>query len=133
MATFDPHTNEDNHFVCYPGGRVQTFYMPISNFGNLLNYTDGSGGTTTYTYDEDGLGFLLTETDPLARTITYNERTIYGNPLKITYPDGSSELWTRDTLDLVLTHTDELGRITIYTRDSSHRVTKITYPAADDC
>jgi len=54
--------------------------------------------------------------------------TYYNNPLEITYADGTKEKWTRDDLDLVLTHTDELGRVTRYTRDNKHRITRIDYP-----
>src|SRR5207244_3090597 len=74
------------------------------------------------------LGFLKSVTDALGRVTTYDARTIYGNPLEITYPDGSKEKWTRDTLDLVLTYTDHLGRVTTYTRDTRHRPTRIDYP-----
>jgi RHS repeat-associated protein len=48
--------------------------------------------------------------------------------LSRTTPDGAIESWTRDSLDLVLTHTDQLGRVTAYTRDDQHRMTRIDYP-----
>jgi RHS repeat-associated protein len=53
---------------------------------------------------------------------------VYGNPLEVTFPDGTKQFWTRDNLDQILTFTDELGRVTTYTRDDRHRVTEILYP-----
>ncbi|HYV91428.1 MAG TPA: RHS repeat-associated core domain-containing protein [Chitinophagales bacterium] len=114
--------------VCYANGKVETFHDPSSLLGRVKVYTDGLGRTTEYTYADSSTGFLKTATDALGRVTTINARTIYNNPLKITYPDGSTEKWTRDDLDLILTHTDELGRKTTYTRDSNHRVTRIDYP-----
>jgi YD repeat-containing protein len=112
--------------VCYPNGRVQTLVFPDSLMGDLHSYTDGLGGKTKLSY-QNGTGFAKTSTDELGRTTIYNNTTIYGNFLKITHPDGSIERWTRDDLDLILTHTDELGRITTYTRDNNHRVKRIDY------
>jgi RHS repeat-associated protein len=126
MATLDATT--ENRKVCYPTGCQQIFSIPAGQAGNVSLYTDRVGNSTQYTYDNGGIGFLQSTTDPLGRITTYNSRSIYGNPLKITYPDGSTQVWTRDDLDLVLTHKDELGRVISYTRDTRHRPTKIDYP-----
>ncbi|CAN5387785.1 hypothetical protein BH23BAC1_BH23BAC1_05790 [soil metagenome] len=114
--------------VCYPNGRVQTYVTPTSSLGRTQEYIDGLGRKTTYTYDNGGIGFIETIINPSGRRTTYNARTIYGNPLEVTHPDGSKEQWTRDDLDLVLSYTNELGRITTYTRDEKHRITEISYP-----
>ncbi|WP_172623228.1 RHS repeat protein [Flavisolibacter ginsenosidimutans] len=126
MATLD--ASGDDRKVLYANGSIHTINMPDSLAGSVNKRTDGARATTQYTYDDNGLGFLQTVTDALGRTTTYNAKTIYGNPLKITYPDGSTEEWTRDTLDLVLTYKDHLGRMTTYTRDIRHRPTRIDYP-----
>jgi YD repeat-containing protein len=126
MTTLTPGVPDK--IVCYANGRVQTFKEPTGQQGYLNTYNDGLGRSTKYVYDDAGIGFLKSKTDALGRTTIYNKKTIYGNPLKITYPDGSIEKWTRDSLDLVLTHTDELGRATTYTRDNNHRVKRIDYP-----
>lgn len=119
--------------VCYANGRVQVYTMPTELLGMVRDYTDGLARKTLYTYYEGsagqgGPGLLKAETDALGRTTVYNQRTVYGSSLEIIYPDGSKEEWTRDDLDQILTHTDEMGRVTTYTRDNRHRVTRIDYP-----
>src|SRR5207249_410814 len=126
MTTLDNSTSDKK--VLYANGRLQKFEIFQSQMGAVNKYTDGVGAETKYTYDDGGIGFLKTETDTLGRVTTYNARTIYGNLLEITYPDGSKEKWTRDSLDQVLTYTDHFGRITTYTRDSRHRPVRIDYP-----
>lgn len=121
--------------VCYANGRVQVYSVPGELMGLMKEYTDGLGRKIQYSYNgsspgQGGPGLLNSETDALGRTTVYNQRTIYGNLLEVTYADGSKEKWTRDTLDQILTHTDELGRVTTYTRDARNRVTRIDYPDA---
>ena len=125
MTTADAEANDK--LVCYPNGRLQAYKMPGNDLGNVKLYTDGLGRTTQYTYDENGAGFLIGIRDALGHVTTFT-RTTYGNPSSITYPDTSTESFTRDNLDLPLTHKDELGRTTTYTRDTKHRVTKVVYP-----
>ena len=125
MATLTRGIN--NRSVCYPNGKTETFDVPADQRGNVAGHIDGLGRITKNTY-AGGDGFIETMADGLGRTTTYNKRTVYGNPIEITYPDGSKEKWTRDNLDLVLTQTDELERITKYTRDTKHRVIRISYP-----
>ncbi|MBE7173357.1 MAG: RHS repeat protein [Williamsia sp.] len=131
MATL--YSEPGKRTVCYANGRIQTYAMPGELLGMIREYADGLARKTQYTYeegsaDQGGPGLLKTETDALGRTVTYNKRTAYGNLLEITYADGSKQKWTRDELDLTLTHTDELGRVTSYTRDARHRITRIDYP-----
>jgi YD repeat-containing protein len=99
--------------------------MPPAQTGQVKSYTNGIGNKIQYQYKDNGAGFLETATDALGRTITYGERTKYGNPKSITYPDYSTEEWTYDDLDLVLTYKNQLGQVTTYTRDGKHRVTRI--------
>lgn len=126
MTTLNAET--ETRIVCYANGRVQKFYQPTSQHGNINTYTDGLGRMTQYFYNTNGLGFLKKRIDELGRETIYDSVTKYNNPLVIIYPDKSKEKWTRDNLDLVLMHTDELGRVTAYTRDSLHRITRIDYP-----
>lgn len=113
--------------LTYPNGRKQVFNMPPTQEGQIKSYTNGLGNKVEHEYADNGIGFEEKATDALGRSITYNRRTIYGNPLEITYPDGSKEIWTRDSLDLVFTHKNQLNQTTTYTRDSKHRVTRIDY------
>lgn len=126
MATLSASYNDRR--VCYANGRTEHYFMPANLDGRLKEYTDGLGRKTVYNFDfgKGGTGFIKGETDAMGRT-TYHKKTKYGNLLETTYPDGSTESWTRDNLDRILTHTDELGRKTTYTRDDQHRVTKTTY------
>ena len=126
MATLSSVTGSRK--VCYPNGRLQTYTVPVNDLGQVSAYTDGLGATTTYNRANGGTGFLLSEKDALGRITMFNRRTIYGNLLKITYPDGSIERWGRDNLDLIIRDTDALSRITIFTRDANHRVSRINYP-----
>lgn len=110
--------------VTYPNGKADT--RTFSSAG-ITSMVDGLGRTTQYAYTANGQGFLSSITDPLAHTTTYT-RTAQGNILSVTHPDGSTESWTRDSLDLPLSHTDELGHTTTVTRDSLHRITRVDYP-----
>src|SRR5262249_42565314 len=115
--------NGDDFTVTYGNGsqRVLNYHNDL-----FLNYKiDGLNRQTSFQYDSNG--FMKQRTDALGRVTRY-KKTIYDNPLLVVYPDpdGSRESWTRDDLDLVLAHTDELGKRTVYTRDpSTHRVTRI--------
>lgn len=126
MSTLDASSDEKT--ICYANGGVQVYHTPTKMAGKIKEYTDGLGRITKYTYQNNGEGFMETQTDALGRVTTYNSRTLYGNLLEITYADGCNEKWTRDNLDLILTHKDGLGRVTTYTRDANHRVTRIDYP-----
>lgn len=126
MAVLDATT----HTVCYPNGRKQVYALPNKSMGQTKSYTDGLGRKTVYKYDQDSIGFTSSTKDALGRITKNDSLTVYGNPLQITYPDKTKEKWTRDDLDLILTHTDALGRVTTYTRDTSHRITRIDYADA---
>ena len=125
MATLS--TEPGKRIVCYANGRVQVYDMPGDMVGKMKSYTDGLGRKTEYDY-QNGSGFLKVGKDALGRVTTYNSLTTYGNPLELTHPDGNKEKWTRDDLDQVVKYTDEFGRVTTYTRDARHRVTRIDYP-----
>lgn len=72
-------------------------------FDRVATYTDSEGWTIAYTYDS-------------ANRIT-----------KITYPDGTSDNFTFDKLDLA-SYQDRQARVWIYTHDANRRLTTITDP-----
>lgn len=127
MATLDT-TTFGMRKICYANGGMEVYNTPSSQLGKINAHTDELGNKTQYTYAAGGMGFRTSETDALGRVTTFNSRTIYSNPLEVTYQNGTKEFWTRDTLDLALSHTDELGRISTFTRDANHRITRRDHP-----
>ena len=117
----------DTFTATYGNGAVRVLDYPAQQDGQLNFEIDGLGRVTSYIYENNGKGFLIEKIDACGRPTKYT-KSIYDNPLVITYPDGTKERWTRDDLDLPLTHTDEIGKVTTYTRDASHRVTRVDYP-----
>ena len=98
-----------------------------------VSRTDSLGRTTTYQYYDDGRGMLSSVTDPINRTTSYDLMEHFGTVKTTTYPDGTkrSVTYSSDTKPFfVATQTNELGRVTVYTRDSSNRVTRVDYPDA---
>src|SRR5262249_39111991 len=118
-------TSDTQRSVSYANGKVAV--IDTLGQGNVGSKVDGLGRQTSFTYDQNGFGFVIAQTDALGR-VTQMTNTKYGNLLSRTYPDRSVETWTRDTLDLILTYTDGLGRRTTYTRDAQHRITRTDYP-----
>ena len=49
----------------------------------------------------------------------------------ITYPDGTSDVYTYNRLDLA-SHTDRIGRVWTYTHDADRRLTAVTGPMEDE-
>jgi RHS repeat-associated protein len=122
----DGNTNR----ITYPNGAKRLYYQPNA-MGITQSFTDSLGNKTSYSYSDSGLGFVISQTDPLGRVNTYTH-TIYGNLLSETLPDGTVTTWTRDSLDLPLTETIQgpgiAARAVTWTRDGLHRVTRIDHP-----
>ncbi|MGG6447376.1 DNRLRE domain-containing protein [Pseudobacillus badius] len=114
--------------------------------GNIKNEKDPKGNTTTYTYDE--YSNLETITD-LKGTTTYAYNTNgdligfrdpegnltqygydeYGNKTSTSFPDGSKEFYTYDSLNNYQnTAVDLLGRTTVKSSDPLGNVTSIKDP-----
>lgn len=75
------------HFHYDTNGRlIETIYPPIET-------SEGEFSSPTLTYQYDGLGRVISQTDPNGYTIkkTY---TSYGHPETIQYPDGTFERFT---------------------------------------
>ena len=64
-------------------------------WGNLLTWTDGRTGTTTYSYDE-GAHFLLRKTMPDQSVISYRYDD-YGRLMTTVFPDGTEQCKDYDT------------------------------------
>ncbi|HEY5894956.1 MAG TPA: RHS repeat-associated core domain-containing protein [Chthoniobacterales bacterium] len=101
----------------------------VTSSVGVTSNTNTLGQKWSFTYSTSG--FLESSTDPRNYQTTYT-RSAAGNPLSKTHPDGAVETWTRDSLDLPLTYTLSgpglATRTTTWTRDASHRVTRIDYP-----
>ncbi|MDO4551383.1 MAG: LamG-like jellyroll fold domain-containing protein [Planctomycetia bacterium] len=97
-------------------------------FGNIIWQKTASGLETVYLYDANGRLRKETETVMLngkahGRDTTY-DYDLNGNLIQITYHDGSVQQWTYDaTFNQPLTYTDQLGRQTLYTLDSTTGLT----------
>jgi RHS repeat-associated protein len=127
VATLQGTTNDvssTTNQVVYPNGKVDTCSYSVAG---LIGRKDSFGNVTQYTFSASNQGFLTSITDALGHTTSFT-RSARGNPLTITHSDGSTESWTRDSLDLPLSHTNELGRVTTATRDAKHRITRVDYP-----
>ena len=133
VASVDNHTP----YILYPNGRQVTFSIvnpqagSDGGNGNVKKITNGLGYISSYVYTDGNSGFLSSKTDANGNTTTYT-RDSYGNPLTTTYPDGTVDAFTYDSLEQPLTETVSgpgfATRTTTWTRDSNHRVTQITYP-----
>lgn len=126
LASLEPYPGNVNMpQAAYAGGVKEVFLMNGKN-GRIATKIDRVGSKTAFTYTASNAGFLSTTKDALNRVVT-RVPSPFNNPLQITHADGAQESVTRDSLDLPETVTDALGRTTVFQRDASHRVTRITY------
>ena len=113
--------------VEYSNGAIMQYKVDSATGGQPYYLIDAIGRRTDFTYDQGNAGYLVQTKDAFNRTTTY-VRSPYGRSLSVTNTDGNVESWTRDSLELPLTHTDALGRTTTYTRDAQHRITRVDHP-----
>lgn len=86
-------------------GRVaRTISRTYDLLGRLIKYTDQSGNTLQYAYDESG------------------------NLVALTYPDGKVVTYTYDRADRMSTVKDWAGRVTSYAYDDNGRLTSVRRP-----
>lgn len=123
-----PIINPDDSvmIIRYNFGQATSAYLSDDDFISTLTYS-------TYGFSESGAGYLTNSVtgagEGSANQTNYYTNSHLGNWVARTHPDGSTEYWGRDNLDLVLAHTNQLGRITLWTRDTNtHCVTRIDYP-----
>ncbi|WP_332819384.1 AHH domain-containing protein [Sphingopyxis sp.] len=112
---FDGSGRTVSEYVGYGEPEQAVTSNEYDGLGNLLSVTDPRGKVTSYTYDERGL--LLTKTDA-AGGITSYEYNAFGEVVKTTDPRGG----------VTYTYYDELGRVT-KVRDAEDYVTETTHTA----
>ncbi|WP_175719444.1 RHS repeat-associated core domain-containing protein [Burkholderia anthina] len=135
LSSQDPLGREDRYE--YPKGLTA---LPIAHIdarggrktlewnrlGELVAYTDCSGKTTRSSFDAFGL--------PLARENALGQRVVYdvrptGEPRRITYPDGSTEIFDYDAAGLVVRHVGLGGRIQQSLRNARGQLVEAIDPA----
>ncbi len=112
-----------------PVGRTQSWAYDA--YGNMTSSTDGGGYVTTVAYNSRGLPTSITKPDPdgagaLTSPVTTLSYDSYGRLTTITNPDSSTQTFTYNTADQVLTNVDELGKTTSMVYDSLGRQTSTT-------
>jgi RHS repeat-associated protein len=122
--------------LSYKNANGNTWTYRYDSLSRLLEEKDSLGRSTTYTYD--ALGNVKTRTDAKGQTITvdYNVR----RPVKLTYPDGSTDTFDYDVLgrrtamanaNVGFTYRyDTLGRLTSATNTRYNLTATYTYDAA---
>lgn len=102
----------------------------LNGFGIASKFTNALGAVVQY---ESLLRYPISMVDALGYT-NYYTNSLLGNLLSYIRMDQQgnvirSESWGRDDFDLMLTHTNTLGHVTTYTRDTNtHRVTRVDHP-----
>jgi YD repeat-containing protein len=112
-----------------PVGRTNSF--TYDSLGNMLTSVDGGGFTTTMAYNSIGLPTSMTQPDPdgagsLTAPVTALAYDSYGRLTTLTNPDSSTQTFTDNTADQMLTNVDELGKTTSIVYDSLGRQTSVT-------
>ena len=88
--------------------------------GNITTYTDCSGKTTRYAYDENG--YLISATDALGNQTRFTY-TATGEQSSIIEADGEQEKFEYDALGLLRTHTNARGQTRTWARNARGQVT----------
>jgi YD repeat-containing protein len=111
-----------------------TYDYAYDEFGNLISYSF-NGQEIRYSYDS--LNRLISEEEtigaiPYRYSYSYDE---IGNLVSITKPDGSSEAFSYDVLNMLESYTDSKGLVTLYAVDlnieSSRKNYTVTYPSGE--
>jgi len=93
--------------------------------GQLVGYTDCSGKTTGYAYDE--YGGLTSATNALEQT-TRIQRLPTGQPHTIELPDGGQERFEYDAAGLLVQHQDRAGHTRRWQRNARGQVVQSIDP-----
>ena len=110
-------------------GRTQS--STYDSAGNKLTQVDGAGYTTTFATNSLGLTTSITPPDPdgsgsLTSPVTSLAYDSYGRLVTLTNPDASTQTFTYNTANQILTSVDELGKTITNVYDSLGRQTSIT-------
>ena len=131
-----PHYRE----VTSANGSVEQIEY-VEQSGSIGTKSNAVGYTWTYEYfppyDEAPVsnGMLKAAIDPMGRTTEYARTTHFGAVTSVTHSERGTRTYGYSNYDnpFYLTNTvDELGRETIYERDSLHRVIRRVYPSGED-
>ncbi|KQY62740.1 hypothetical protein ASD52_36420 [Ensifer sp. Root142] len=135
-------------FYMDAAGRTSTYiYNPA---GQLTSVTNPLGEKTTYAYDVSGnISTITNANSEVAASYTYDDfarvRTFTDSEgwvvtadydaadriTNLTYPDGTSERFIYDKLDLA-SYRDREGRLWKYEHDANHRLTKVIQPSGKE-
>jgi RHS repeat-associated protein len=112
-----------------PLNRTKTF--TYNSTGNMLTAVDAAGFTTTYAYTTRGLTTSVTQPDPdgagpLTAPVTGLAYDTLGRLITLTNPDASTQAFTYNAADQLLTQRDELGKLMTYAYDALGRITSFT-------
>ncbi|MFN9851522.1 MAG: hypothetical protein ACK57P_06880, partial [Planctomycetota bacterium] len=112
-----------------PLNRTKTF--TYSATGNMLTAVDAAGFTTTYAYNTRGLTTSVTPPDPdgagpLTAPVTGLAYDTLGRLITLTNPDASTQTFTYNAADQLLTHRDELNNATTLVYDNLGNLTSVT-------
>ncbi|MBB3428898.1 RHS repeat-associated protein [Rhizobium sp. BK312] len=138
--------NKQHRPIFYSDAAGQTSTIGYNAAGQLSSFTDALGEKTTYQYDTsanlasvtnannataatytyDGFARVRTYTDSEGWTVTYDYDAA-DRVTKVTYPDGTSQRYTYQRLDLV-SYQDREGRIWRYQYDANRRLTAAIDP-----
>lgn len=122
--------SDHNPYSLYASGRKISYTYNLLN-ANLAKRTDGLNHSISLTYDQAGAGFIATSTDARGNITNYTNDTM-GGLLTKTLPDGTTETYTRDAQERVLTCTVTgpgiQPRTTTYKRDVHGLITRIDQP-----
>lgn len=142
IAQYVYNTHHRPIFYTDAAGRTSSY--GYNNAGELASVINALGQTTSYTYNStgdlttvtnansmtaasyayDAFNRILTQTDSEGWSETFS----YDNANRVTsisYPDGTQDRYTYNKLDLA-SHTDRLGRITVYAYDADRRLVSVT-------
>jgi len=117
-------TGYSNPVVTSGNGGVRAISMDDSS-GHFTAITDAAGSHSSVVYGASG--FRWQAVDGKGLTTSWSNSP-YAHPVAKTWADGNHVSIPRDSLDLPVGYTDELGHVTTITRDSVHRPTRVAYP-----
>ena len=115
--------------VTDPLNRTETFTYNVT--GNMLTSVDGARFTTTYAYNTRGLPTSITPPDPdgtgpLTSPVTRLAYDSLGRVVTLTNPDSSTQAFTYNAADQMLTNVDELGKTSSFVYDALGRIISYT-------
>ena len=119
--------NENGQITQITDAKNNTYTFEYDQHHRLNTQTDCSGQQTRYTYNEEGK--LESITDAAGHTTHYHYQN--RKPLRIDYPDGSSEYFSYDHAGRLSVLTDAEGNRTAYDYDNDSKPT-IRYNALGD-